>query len=164
MNILNDQVYIRNFVQTILLILAHCAKVSASEIPMNTTHVYLSGGLAAPSQQTAHTETPWLKILNSGGIVSDTEKSLDLRKTQLSKQVDMKNINSIDQIKSVLDPTGLLHLEQCTFYLTQDNMGIKNIKFKANLLKSLAKQKEIDPNIQRPSKNACKELFTLILH
>jgi hypothetical protein len=61
-----------------------------------------------------------------------------------------------------LDPTGLEHLKECTSYLTQEDMGIKNVKFKKNLLQEIEKYKEIETKAQRPSKSACKELFTLI--
>ena len=131
---------------------------------MNTTHVYLSGGLAAPSQQTAHTETPWHKMLNSGSIVSTAEKSHELHGSQPSTQVDTKSIKFTEQIRSVLDPTGLEHLEQCAYYLTQDDMGIKNVKFKKNLLQDIVKYNEIEIKAQRPSKSACRKLFTLILN
>ena len=161
---MKDCLYKKSFTHILLLTLAHCAEVNASEIPIEITHMYSSGGLATASQQTAHTVTPRHKILNSGGIVSNAEKSHELHRSQPSTQVDMKSIKFTDQIKSVLDPTGLEHLEQCTTYLNQDNMGIKNVKIKTDLLQDSEINREIEFKVQRPSKNACKELFTIILN
>ena len=151
-----------SFAQILWLTLAYCAEVNASEIPLIGTRIYSSGGLATASHQTVHTIHPWHKILNSGGILSNEEKSHELRGSQPSTQVDMNSIRFTEQIKSVLDPTGLEHLEQCTSYLTQEDMGIKKVKFKKNLLQEIEKYKEIETKAQRPSKSACKELFTLI--
>jgi len=162
--ILKDCLYKKSFTQILLLTLVHCSEVNASEIPIKITRMYLSGGLATASHQTAHTATPRHKILNSGGIVSKAEKSHELRRPRPATQVDMKSIKFTDQIKLVLDPTGLEHLEQCATYLNEEDMGIKNVKFKNHLLQALDKQSEIEFKVQRPSKNACKELFTLILN
>jgi hypothetical protein len=126
--------------------------------------MYSSGGLAMASHHTAHTANPRHKILNSGGIVSKAEKSHELRRPQPATQMDMESIKFTDQIKLVLDSTGLEHLEQCGTYLIQDDMGIKNVKFKNDLLQALEKNGEIEFKVHRPSKNACKELFTLILN
>jgi len=161
---LKDCLYKKSFTQILLLTLVHCSEVNASEIPIKITRMYLSGGLATASHQTAHTATPRHKILNSGGIVSKAEKSHELRRPRPATQVDMKSIKFTDQIKLVLDPTGLEHLEQCATYLNEEDMGIKNVKFKNHLLQALDKQSEIEFKVQRPSKNACKELFTLILN
>ena len=154
----------RTFAQILLFTLAPCTEISASEIPIKITHMYSSGGLATASHQTAHTATQRHKILNSGGIVSKAEKSHELLRPQPATQIDMKSIEFADQIKLVLDPTGLEHLEQCATYLNQDDMGIKNVKFKNDLLQALDRHSEIEFKVQRPSKNACKELFTLILN
>jgi histidyl-tRNA synthetase len=78
--------------------------------------------------------------------------------------LDIKSIKFTEQIKSVLDPTGLEHLEQCTSYLTQEDMGIKNVKLKKDLLQGIEKYKKIELEALRPSKSACKELFTLVLN
>ena len=161
---MKDCLYKKSFTQILLLTLVHCSEVNASEIPIKITRMYLSGGLATASHQTAHTATPRHKILNSGGIVSKAEKSHELRRPRPATQVDMKSIKFTDQIKLVLDPTGLEHLEQCATYLNEEDMGIKNVKFKNHLLQALDKQSEIEFKVQRPSKNACKELFTLILN
>jgi len=155
---------IRTFAQILLFTLAPCTEISASEIPLKGTQMYSSGGLATASQQTVHTIQTWHKILNSGGIVSKAEKSHELLRPQPVTQIDMKSIEFADQIKLVLDPTGLEHLEQCATYLNQDDMGIKNVKFKNDLLQALDRHSEIEFKVQRPSKNACKELFTLILN
>ena len=155
---------IRTFAQILLFTLAPCTEISASEIPLNGTQMYSSGGLSTASHQTVHTIQPWHKMLNSGSIVSTAEKSHELHGSQPSTQVDMKSIKFTDQIKLVLDPTGLEHLEQCATYLNEEDMGIKNVKFKNYLLQALDKQSEIEFKVQRPSKNACKELFTLILN
>ena len=152
------------FAQILWLTLAYCTAVNASEIPLEGTQMYSSGGLAKASRQTVHAIHPWHKILNSGGILSNTEKSHQLRGSEPSTQLDMKSSKFTEQIKSVLDPTGLKHLEQCTSYLTQEDMGIKNIRLKKNLLQGIVKYKEIEIEALRPSKSACKELFTLILH
>ena len=162
--ILKGCLYKKSFTQILLLTLVHCAGVNASEIPIKITHMYSSGGLATASHQTAHTATQRHKILNSGGIVSKAEKSHELLRPQPATQIDMKSIEFADQIKLVLDPTGLEHLEQCATYLNQDDMGIKNVKFKNDLLQALDRHSEIEFKVQRPSKNACKELFTLILN
>ena len=151
-----------SFAQILWLTLAYCAEVNASEIPLKGTQMYSPGGLAKASHQTVHTIYPWHKILNSGGILSNAEKSHELRGSKPSTQLDMKSIKFTEQIKSVLDPTGLEHLEQCTSYLTQEDMGIKNVKFKKSLLQEIEKYNEIETKAQRPSKSACKELFTLI--
>ena len=151
-----------SFAQILWLTLAYCAEVNASEIPLKATRIYSSGGLATASHQTVHTIHPWHKILNTGGILSNEEKPHELRGSQPSTQVDMNSIKFTEQIKSVLDPTGLEHLEQCTSYLSQEDMGIKNVKFKKSLLQEIEKYNEIETNAQRPSKSACKELFTLI--
>jgi hypothetical protein len=161
---LKDCLYKKSFSQILLLTLAHCAEVSASEIPIKITDMYSSGGLATASHQTAHTVTPRHKILNSGGIVSKAEKSHELLRSQPSTQVDIRSIKYTDQITSVLDATGLEHFKQCASYLNEDDMGIKNIKLKADLLQGLEIQQELDFNPKRPSKHACKELFTLILN
>ena len=155
---------IRTFAQILLFTLAPCTEISASEIPLNGTQMYSSGGLSTASHQTVHTIQPWHKMLNSGSIVSTAEKSHELHGSQPSTQVDTKSIKFTEQIRSVLDPTGLEHLEQCATYLNQDDMGIKNVKFKNDLLQALDRPSEIEFKVQRPSKNACKELFTLILN
>jgi hypothetical protein len=155
---------IRTFAQILLFTLAPCTEISASEIPLNGTQMYSSGGLSTASHQTVHTIQPWHKMLNSGSIVSTAEKSHELHGSQPSTQVDTKSIKFTEQIRSVLDPTGLEHLEQCATYLNQDDMGIKNVKFKNDLLQALDRHSEIEFKVQRPSKNACKELFTLILN
>jgi hypothetical protein len=154
----------RTFAQILLLTLAPCTEISASEIPSKVTHVYSTGGLAAGSRQTAHAANPWHKILNSGGIVSNTQEFNELDKSQLSTQDDIRSIKYTDQITSVLDATGLEHLKQCASYLNEDDMGIKNIKLKADLLQGLEIRQEHDFKPKRPSKYACKELFTLILN
>ena len=161
---MKDRFYIMSFAQILWLTLAYCAEVNASEIPLIGTRIYSSGGLATASHQTVHTIHPWHKILNSGGILSNEEKSHELRGSQPSTQVDMSSIKFTEQIKSVLDPTGLEHLEQCAYYLTQDDMGIKNVKFKKDLLQDIVKYNEIEIKAQRPSKSACRKLFTLILN
>ena len=153
-----------SFAQILWLTLAYCAEVNASEIPLIGTRIYSSGGLATASHQTVHTIHPWHKILNSGGILSNEEKSHELRGSQPSTQLDIKSSKFTEQIKSVLDPTGLKHLDQCTSYLTQEDMGIKNIRLKKKLLQGIEKYKEIEIEALRPSKSACKELFTLILN
>jgi len=155
---------IRTFAQILLFTLAPCTEISASEIPLNGTQMYSSGGLSTASHQTVHTIQPWHKMLNSGSIISTAEKSHELHGSQPSTQVDTKSIKFTEQIRSVLDPTGLEHLEQCATYLNQDDMGIKNVKFKNDLLQALDRHSEIEFKVQRPSKNACKELFTLILN
>jgi len=155
---------IRTIAQILLFTLAPCTEISASEIPLKGTQMYSSGGLATASQQTVHTIQTWHKILNSGSIVSHAEKSHELLESQPSTQVDMESIKFTEQIRSVLDPTGLEHLEQCASYLTQDDMSIKNGKFKKELLKDMVKYNEIVIKAQRPSKSACKNLFTLILN
>ena len=155
---------IRTFAQILLFTLAPCTEISASEIPLNGTQMYSSGGLSTASHQTVHTIQPWHKMLNSGSIVSTAEKSHELHGSQPSTQVDTKSIKFTEQIRSVLDPTGLEHLEQCATYLNQDDMGIKNVKFKNDLLQAFDRHSEIEFKVQRPSKNACKELFTLILN
>jgi len=155
---------IRTIAQILLFTLAPCTEISASEIPLNGTQMYSSGGLSTTSHQTVHTIQPWHKMLNSGSIVSTAEKSHELHGSQPSTQVDTKSIKFTEQIRSVLDPTGLEHLEQCATYLNQDDMGIKNVKFKNDLLQALDRHSEIEFKVQRPSKNACKELFTLILN
>jgi len=155
---------IRTFAQILLFTLAPCTEISASEIPLNGTQMYSSGGLSTASHQTVHTIQPWHKMLNSGSIVSTAEKSHELHGSQPSTQVDTKSIKFTEQIRSVLDPTGLEHLEQCATYLNQDDMGIKNVKFKNDLLQALDRHSEIEFKVKRPSKNACKELFTLILN
>ena len=153
-----------SFAQILWLTLAYCAEVNASEIPLIGTRIYSSGGLATASHQTVHTIHPWHKMLNSGGILSNEEKSHELRGSQPSTQLDIKSSKFTEQIKSVLDPTGLKHLDQCTSYLTQEDMGIKNIRLKKKLLQGIEKYKEIEIEALRPSKSACKELFTLILN
>jgi len=155
---------IRTIAQILLFTLAPCTEISASEIPLKGTQMYSSGGLSTASHQTVHTIQPWHKMLNSGSIVSTAEKSHELHGSQPSTQVDTKSIKFTEQIRSVLDPTGLEHLEQCATYLNQDDMGIKNVKFKNDLLQALDRHSEIEFKVQRPSKNACKELFTLILN
>ena len=155
---------IRTFAQILLFTLAPCTEISASEIPLNGTQMYSSGGLSTASHQTVHTIQPWHKMLNSGSIVSTAEKSHELRRPQPATQMVMESIKFTDQIKLVLDPTGLEHLEQCGTYLIQDDMGIKNVKFKNDLLQDLEKHSEIEFEVHRPSKNACKELFSLILN
>ena len=155
---------IRTFAQILLFTLAPCTEISASEIPLNGTQMYSSGGLSTASHQTVHTIQPWHKMLNSGSIVSTAEKSHELYGSQPSTQVDTKSIKFTEQIRSVLDPTGLEHLEQCAYYLTQDDMGIKNVKFKKDLLQDIVKYNEIAIKAQRPSKSACRKLFTLILN
>ena len=155
---------IRTFAQILLLTLALCTEISASEIPSKVTHVYSTGGLAAGSRQTAHAVNPWHKILNSGGIVSNTQEFNELDKSQLSTQDDIRSIKYTDQITSVLDATGLEHFKQCASYLTEYDMGIKNNKLKADLLQSFGTQQKLEFKGKRPSKNACKECFTLILN
>ena len=155
---------IRTFAQILLCTLAPCAEVSASEISSVIKHIYSPGGLAAGSRQTANTATPWHKILNSGGIVSDTKKFDELSKSELSTQNDRRSIKYTDQITSVLDATGLEHFKQCASYLNEDDMGIKNMKLKADLLQGLQTRQERELKAKRPSKYACKELFTLILN
>ena len=161
---MKDRLYIMRFAHVLWLALAYCTEVNASEIPLKGTQMYSPGGLAKTSHQTVHTIYPWHKILNSGGILSNAEKSHELRRSKPSTQLDMKSIKFTEQIKSVLDPTGLEHLEQCTSYLTQEDMGIKNIKLKNKLLHEIEKYKEIEIKARRPSKSACKEFFTLILN
>jgi len=155
---------IRTFAQTLLLALAPFAKVSASEISNKATYMYSSGGLAAASRPTANTTTLWQEILNSGGVVSNAQKFSAVDKSQPSTQDSVKIINYIDQIKSVLDDSGLEHFKHCTSYLTEDNMGIKNTKLKAGLMHDLAARQELEFKVKRLSKNACKEFFTLILN
>ena len=152
------------FAQILWLALAYCTEVNASEISLKGTQMYSPGGLAKTSHQTVHTIYPWHKILNSGGIISNDEKFHELRRSQPSTQLDMKSVKFTERIKSVLDQTGLEHLEQCTSYLTQEDMGIKNIKLKNKLLHEIEKYKEIEIKARRPSKSACKEFFTLILN
>ncbi len=154
----------RTFAQILLLTLAPCTEISASEIPSKVTHVYSTGGLAAGSRQTAHAANPWHKILNSGGVVSNTQKFNELSRSQLSTQDDIRSDKYTDQITSVLDATGLKHFKQCASYLTEDDMGIKNNKLKADLLQGFGTLQKLDFNGKRPSKNACKELFSLILN
>jgi septum formation topological specificity factor MinE len=43
-------------------------------------------------------------------------------------------------------------------------MGIKNVKLKKDLLQGIEKYKKIELEALRPSKSACKELFTLVLN
>ena len=155
---------LRTFAQILLCTLAPCAEISASEIQSEVTHMYSSGGLATGSRQNAHAANPWHKILNAGGVVSNTQKFNDLHRSQLSTEEDIRSVKYTDQILSVLDATGLEHLTQCAFYLTEDDMGIKNNKLKADLLQGFETQKRIAFKGKRPSKNACKELFTLILN
>lgn len=152
------------FTQLLFVLLAPYAAVSASEIPSKVTQMYSSGGFAAGSRQTAYTAAKWYEILNSGGVVSNAQKFDEVGKSQLSTQDDMKDINYIEQITSVLDATGLEHLSLCTSYLTEDNMGTMNIKLKTDLMQGLETQKETGFTVKRPSKNACKELFSLILN
>ena len=154
----------RTFAQILLFALAPCAEVSASEISREITHIYSAGGLATGSRQTANASTPWYKILNSGGVVSNTQKFNELRRSQLSTQDDIRSVKFTDQITSVLDATGLKHFKQCASYLTEDGMGIKNNKLKTDLLQGFGTQQKLDFNGKRPSKNACKELFSLILN
>ena len=146
-----------SFAQILWLTLAYCAEVNASEIPLIGTRIYSSGGLATASNQTVHTIHPWHKILNSGGILSNEEKSHELRGSQPSTQVDMNSIKFTEQIKSVLDPTGLEHLEQCTSYLTQEDMGIKNVKLKkiyCRILQNIKKLRSKHNDRQKvPAKN-----------
>ena len=152
----------RTFAQILLFALASCAEVSASEIPSKATHMYTSGGLAAATRRTANAATPLHKILNSGGVVSNAQKFSEVARSQPAAQSDVKSINYIDQIKSVLDATGLQHFKQCTRYLIEEDMGIKNTKLKAGLLQGFGTPEEIKFSVKRPSKNACKELFKLI--
>ena len=154
----------RTFAQIFLFALAPIAEVSASEISREITQIYSAGGLATGSRQTANAATPWYKILNSGGVVSNIKKFNELGRSQLSTQNDSRSIKYIDQITSVLDATGLDHFKQCASYLNEDDMGIKNIKLKAELLQGLQPPKERDFTAKRPSKYACKELFTLFLN
>ena len=155
---------LRTFAQILLFTLAPCAEIGASEIPSDFIHMYSSGGLAAGSRQTAHAANPWHKILNSGGVVSNTQKFNELGRSQLSTQDDIRSIKYTDQIKSVLDATGLEHFKQCASYLTDNDMGIKNDKLKADILQGSGTQKKLEFKGQRPSKNACEELFALILN
>jgi hypothetical protein len=124
--------------------------------------MYTSGGLAAATRRTANAATPLHKILNSGGVVSNAQKFSEVARSQPAAQSDVKSINYIDQIKSVLDATGLQHFKQCTRYLIEEDMGIKNTKLKAGLLHGFGTPEEIKFSVKRPSKNACKELFKLI--
>jgi hypothetical protein len=153
-----------SFTQILWLTLAYCAEVNASEIPLKGTQMYSTSGLATASHRSINTIHPWHKILNSGGIISNDEKFHELRGSQPSTHLDMKSVKFTERIKSVLDQTGLEHLEQCTSYLTQEDMGIKNIKLKNKLLHEIEKYKEIEIKARRPSKSACKEFFTLILN
>ena len=155
---------IRTFAHILLFTLAPCAEISASEIPIKVTNMYSSGGLATGSRQTAHAANPWHNILNSGGVVSNTQKFNELRTSQPSTQDDIRSVKYTDQITSVLDATGLKHFKQCASYLTEDGMGIKNNKLKADLLQGFGTQQKLDFNGKRPSKNACKELFSLVLN
>jgi len=154
----------RTFAQILLFALAPCAEVSASEILREITHIYSAGGLATGSRQTANAATPWYKILNSGGVVSNTKKFNESGRSRLSTQNDRRSIKYTDQITSVLDATGLEHFKQCVSYLNEDDMGIKNIKLKVELLQGLQLRQERDFTAKRPSKYACKELFTLFLN
>lgn len=154
----------RTFSQILLFALAPCAEVSASEISREITHIYSAGGHATGSRQTTNAATPWYKILNSGGVVSNTKKFNELGGSQLSTQNDRSSIKYIDQITSVLDATGLEHFKQCATYLNEDDMGITNIKLKAELLQSLQTRQERDFTEKRPSQYACTELFTLFLN
>jgi hypothetical protein len=124
--------------------------------------MYTSGGLAAATRRTANAATPLHKILNSGGVVSNAQKFSEVARSQPAAQSDVKSINYIDQIKSVLDATGLQHFKQCTRYLIEEDMGIKNTKLKAGLLQGFGTPEEIKFSVKRPSKDACKELFKLI--
>jgi len=155
---------IRTFAHILLCTLAPCAEISASEIPIQVTNMYSSGGFATGSRQTAHAANPWHKILNSGGVVSNTQKFNELSRSQLSTQDDIRSDKYTDQITSVLDATGLKHFKQCASYLTEDDMGIKNNKLKADLLQGFGTLQKLDFKGKRPSKNACKELFSLILN
>ena len=83
---------IRTFAQILLFTLAPCTEISASEIPLNGTQMYSSGGLSTASHQTVHTIQPWHKMLNSGSIVSTAEKSHELHGSQPSTQVETKSI------------------------------------------------------------------------
>jgi len=154
----------RTFAQILLFALAPCAEVSASEILREITHIYSAGGLATGSRQTANAATPWYKILNSGGVVSNTKKFNESGRSRLSTQNDRRSIKYTDQITSVLDATGLKHFKQCTSYLTEDDMGIKNNELKADLLQGFGTQQKLNFKGKRPSKKACKELFSLILN
>jgi len=102
--------------------------------------------------------------LNSGGVVSNTKKFNESGRSRLSTQNDRRSIKYTDQITSVLDATGLEHFKQCVSYLNEDDMGIKNIKLKVELLQGLQLRQERDFTAKRPSKYACKELFTLFLN
>jgi len=155
---------IRTFAHILFFTLAPCAEISASEIPIKVTNMYSSGGLATGSRQTVNAANPWHKILNSGGVVSNTQKFNELRGSQLSTQDDIRSVKYTDQITSVLDATGLKHFKQCASYLTKDDMGIKNNKLKADLLQGFGTLQKLDFKGKRPSKNACKELFSLILN
>ena len=155
---------IRTFAHILLCTLAPCAEISASEIPIQVTNMYSSGGFATGSRQTAHAANPWHKILNSGGVVSNTQKFNELSRSQLSTQDDIRSDKYTDQITLVLDATGLKHFKQCASYLTEDDMGIKNNKLKADLLQGFGTQQKLNFKGKRPSKNACKELFSLILN
>ena len=155
---------IRTFAHILLFTLAPCAEICASEIPIKVTNMYSSGGLATGSRQTAHAANPWHKILNSGGVVSNTQKFNELRRSQLSTQDDIRSVKYTNQITSVLDATGLNHFKQCASYLTEDDMGIKNNKLKADLLQGFGTQQKLDFKGKRPPKNACKELFSIILN
>jgi len=155
---------IRTFAHILLCTLAPCAEISASEIPIQVTNMYSSGGLATGSRQTAHAANPWHKILNSGGVVSNTQKFNELSRSQLSTQDDIRSDKYTDQITSVLDATGLKHFKQCASYLTEDDMGIKNNKLKADLLQGFGTLQKLDFKGKRPSKNASKELFSLTLN
>jgi len=155
---------IRTFAHILLCTLAPCAEISASEIPIQVTNMYSSGGFATGSRQTVNAANPWHKILNSGGVVSNTQKFNELSRSQLSTQDDIRSDKYTDQITSVLDATGLKHFKQCASYLTEDDMGIKNNKLKADLLQGFGTLQKLDFKGKRPSKNACKELFSLILN
>lgn len=152
------------FAQILWLVLAYCTEVNASEIPLKGTQMYSPGGLAKASHQTVNNIYAWHKILISGGILSNAEKFHELRGSKPSNQLDTESIKLTEQIKSVLDPTGLEHLEQCTSYLIQEDMGIKNVRLKKDFLQGIVKYKEIEIEALRPSKSACKELFKLILN